>query len=88
MQALIYGPKFQKSANKLENKELEHLAELLKLLKENIYHPLLHTKHLTGPLEGLLAFRIGRDYRCIFQIINQATILLLELSNRKDIYRQ
>lgn len=88
MPTLIYDPRFQKSANKLENKELAHLAELLKLLEENSYHPLFHTKYLTGPLEGLLAFRIGRDYRCIFRIVENQTILLLEVRHRKDIYRK
>ncbi|OGF49858.1 hypothetical protein A3G55_04115 [Candidatus Giovannonibacteria bacterium RIFCSPLOWO2_12_FULL_44_25] len=88
MPALIYGSAFQKSANKLENRELEHLAKLLKLLEENFYHPLLHTKYLTGSLEGFLAFRIGRDYRCIFRIIDNEIILLLEVRHRKDIYRK
>lgn len=88
MREIIYCSKFKKSAAKLENAELVRLAGLIQLLVENIHHPLLHMKHLTGPLEGLFAFRIGRDYRCIFQIIDLKTILLLEVCHRKDIYRK
>ena len=86
MPDITYGPKFRKSSSKLENKELERLAGLLKCLAVDTYHPLLHTKHLTGPLEGLLSFRIGRDYRCIFRILNDKTVFLLEISHRKNIY--
>lgn len=65
----------------------QKLAKLLEHLVENPYHPLLHTKHLSGELVGLLSFRITRDWRVIFHFIDAGTIQLLRAGNRKNIYR-
>ena len=87
MRQIIYGCYFLKSAKKLPKKQQEKLPELLETLKENPFHKLLHTKPLTGQLAGFYSFRITRDWRVIFQFMAADEIKLIEIGQRKDIYR-
>lgn len=84
---LIYTKRFLKSARKLPKNLQIKLAEQLKLLQQNPFHPLLHTKPLTGPLAGFYSFRITRDRRAIFQFETPEVIKLIEIGHRKDIYQ-
>lgn len=87
MISLIYNKNFLKSVKRLPKNPQAKLAKKLELLQQNPFHPLLHTKPLTGPLVGFYSFRITRDWRVIFQFENPETIKLIELGHRKDIYR-
>jgi toxin YoeB len=84
---IIYGKSFLKSAKKLPFKGQKKLADLIFLLQKNPFNPLLHTKSLSGPLSGLYSFRITRDWRVIFQFLDENTIKLLLVGHRKDIYQ-
>lgn len=87
MVRIVYGSHFLKSAKRLPQETKNKLAKLLESLAQNPFHPLLHTKHLTGKLSGFLSFRITRDFRVIFQFLDEQTIQLIEAADRKDIYR-
>ena len=87
MLKIVYGDRFLKSAKRLPTEIRHKLAKLLEFLAENPFHPLLHTKHLTGELSGFLSFRITRDHRVIFQFLDEQTIQLIKAADRKDIYR-
>jgi len=87
MVTVRYGDHFFRSAKKLPRKQQEKLAVLIELLSANPFNPKLHTKHLTGKLSGLYSFRITRDWRVIFQFVSSQEIQLIEVANRKDIYR-
>ena len=82
-----YSDSFLKSARKLPKEQQEKLASLIELLSDNPFHPQLHTKHLTGKLSGLYSFRITRDWRVIFQFVSPQELKLINVANRKDIYR-
>lgn len=84
---LIFHPKFRKFAEKLPLILKEKLSELMEVLQDDPFSPLLHTKKLTGKLAGLHSFRITRDWRVVFKFIDQETIQLLRIDNRKDVYR-
>lgn len=84
---VVYTSSFLKSAKHLPAKIQTKLDSLLVLLAANIYHPLLHTKQLSGNLGGFYSFRITRDYRVIFQFLDQQTVQLIKAADRKDIYR-
>ena len=64
-----------------------HALILLELLREQPFHPSLHSKRLSGPLLGLFSFRITRDWRVMFQFTSAMTIQLLRVAHRSDIYR-
>ncbi len=84
---LVYHQNFLKSAKELPKFQQEKLAKLFKILQNNPFYPLLHTKRLSGELSGLFSFRITRDWRVIFQFIEPEIIQLLRVKHRKDIYR-
>ena len=42
---------------------------------------------LKGTFAGLRKFRIG-DYRIIYSIINNETILILRIAHRREVYRK
>ncbi|MDO8622385.1 MAG: type II toxin-antitoxin system RelE/ParE family toxin [bacterium] len=84
---LVYGERFLQSARTLPAPQRRKLARLLETLRENPFHPLLHTKRLSGDLAGIHAFRITRDWRVIFQFNDPAAIQLLRVAHRRDVYR-
>lgn len=87
MIAVQYSDYFLRSARKLPKEQQEKLVPRIELLSENPFHPKLHSKHLTGKLSGLYSFRITRDWRVIFQFVSPQQIELIDVANRKDIYR-
>ena len=87
MMQIVYSKHFFNSAKKLPEILQNKLAKQLELLRQNPFHPLLHSKSLTGQLAGFYSFRITRDWRVIFQFEKADTIKLVEIGNRKDIYK-
>ena len=85
---IIYGANFLKATRKLPRKLKIKLADLITSLQKNPFNSPLHTKYLSGKLAGLLSFRITRDWRVIFKFIEPNLIQLIEVANRKDIYRK
>lgn len=87
MVRVYYSDNFLRHAKKLTAKQQTKLAELVVLLKDNPYHPQLHTKSLSGELSGVYSFRITRDLRALFKFLSPDEIILINIGNRKDIYR-
>ena len=87
MMKIVYSREFLSSVKQLQKIQQKKLSKLLLALQENPFHTLLHTKRLKGPLLGILSFRITRDWRVMFQFIDAATIQLLRVAHRNNIYR-
>lgn len=87
MHQIVFGNKFLKSAEKLNKQLKSRLKTSLDILSENPFNPALRTKSLSGKLAGFYSFRLGRNYRVIFQFIANDKIYLLQVWNRKDAYR-
>ena len=58
---ISYGDHFLRHIKKVPEKQQAKLSKLVVLLSENPFHPLLHTKSLSGDFSGLFSFRITRD---------------------------
>jgi addiction module RelE/StbE family toxin len=84
---LVYGPEFKKSFLKLPQQCQEKLSRLLVVLAENMHSPLLHAKRLKGVMSGYQSFRITRDWRVIFILVDATLIHLVRVEHRKDAYR-
>ena len=82
-----YSKRFVKFAQKLSHKDQERLADQIELLKENPFHSYLHTKPLSGPFAGLYSFRITRNFRVLFVFVDPDEIKLIDIGDRKDIYK-
>jgi len=84
---VVYSRHFLKSARVLPKAQQRKLAILLEKMAQNPYDPVLHTKHLSEPLIGLLSFRVTREWRVMFRFRDESTIELIEVAHRRDIYR-
>lgn len=84
---VYYGKQFLKSVRNLDEKTQDKLARLMVLLKEAPFHPQLHTKKLSGELAGIYSFRITRDWRALFKFISPEALQLIDVGQRKDIYK-
>ena len=87
MYQLTFSSQFLKSAEKLDNKVKPKLKSNLDMLAENPFDARLQTKSLSGKLSGQYSFRLGKDCRVVFKFYSNVTIFLLNVGNRKDIYR-
>jgi len=87
MYKIVFGNRFLKSVEKLDQQFKSKLKNSLDILSENPFTPTLHTKSLSGKLTGFYLFRLGRNYRVIFQFFPDNIINLLNIGDRKDIYR-
>lgn len=83
---VTYDPKFLKELEKAPSEVQNKTDALLESLKDEPFHPLLHTKKLKGPLYGLCSFRV-LEYRVIFEIEKPDIIQLLAIRHRKDVYK-
>jgi addiction module RelE/StbE family toxin len=84
---VVYSKNFLKAVSLLPVQIQEKLDGLLATLAEEPFHPLLHTKQLTGELRKSYSFRVTRDWRVIFEFETRDTIRLVTVGHRKDIYR-
>ncbi len=84
---IVYAENFLKAVKNLPNGIQTKLDASLSLLIENPFHPLLHTKPLSGNLAGFYSFRVTRDWRVVFVFQAKDIIQLIRVGNRKDIYR-
>jgi addiction module RelE/StbE family toxin len=84
---VVFSNDFLKFAKRLPIEIQNKLATNIELAQNSPFHPLLHSKPLTGRLTGFYSFRVTRDWRVIFCFVNTETIKLVKIANRKDIYR-
>ncbi|KKT77417.1 hypothetical protein A2W48_01000 [Candidatus Giovannonibacteria bacterium RIFCSPHIGHO2_12_44_12] len=85
---LIYDKDFQKDVHRLPSEIQDKLAELIDILRGDPFAPLLHTKPLSAPLQGIFSFRIMRDWRVGFKFSAQHVIQLLAADRRDKIYKR
>ena len=83
---VYYGDHFKRNVKRLDVKQQAKLTELVVLLKENPFNPLLHVKKLSGNLTGIYSLRINRDIRVLFNFLCPDEIMLSDVGHRKDIY--
>jgi len=83
---VIYDQKFLKELEKTPSEVQNKTDTLLESLKDEPFHPLLHTKKLKGPLYGPYSFRV-LEYRIIFEVKKPDIVCLLAIRHRKDVYK-
>ena len=85
---VLFDRDVARDIDRLPHEAHEHFVELLTLLKQDAFHPLLHTKPLSPPLQGMFSFRIARDYRVGFKFYSSHAVLLLAVDRRDKIYQR
>ncbi|MDP2676871.1 MAG: type II toxin-antitoxin system YoeB family toxin [bacterium] len=84
---IYYSNHFRKRAKRLNEKQQAKLAQFVVLLKGNPFNLQLHTKALSGKLAGIYSVRITREFRLLFKFFSPDEVVLIDIGNRKDIYR-
>lgn len=85
---LLYDKDFLKDARALPTTQQNKLADLLEIFQDQPFHPLLHTKPLGAPLQGMFSFRVTRGYRVGFKFDTSHTIRLLATGHRNTFYKK
>ena len=85
---LVYDKDFWKDVERLPSEVQDKLAELIEILAQDAFDPLLHTKPLSAPLQGMFSFRITRDWRVGFKFRAPHVIQLLAADRRDRIYKR
>lgn len=85
----MYQIKFKASADKRFSKlskdiQIRIIQKLEFFLSQP--DPLIFAEILTNPRIGTYRFRIG-DYRVVFDLEDMEIIMIVDVDNRKDIYR-
>jgi mRNA interferase YafQ len=94
MYRIITSPKFKRSYKKFINKypfTTEKLQDILYILSENPYSPLLSIHKLSGALLGLYACKCGFDCRIVFSFekmpdTNEDVLMLIDIGTHDDVY--
>ncbi len=82
-----YGDVFLKNARSLPSSQKKKLQTALLFLGQDPFDSRLHSKKLAGELFGCFSFRIGKDWRVLYQFLDSQSIKLINVGHRKDIYR-
>ena len=85
----MYQIKFKASADKRFSKlpkdvQIRIIQKLEFFLSQS--DPLIFAEFLTNPRIGTYRFRVG-DYRVVFDLEADKTIMIVDIDHRKDIYR-
>lgn len=87
---MVYQIKYTENAAKTMRKMEKNAAKRILAKIEDLAvspYEMASVTALSGDLKGLYRLRVG-DYRVIYQIKDaELTILVLEMGDRKDIYR-
>ena len=60
--------RFEKHYSKLQLNIQKKVIKALRLIKDDFYHPSLHTKKIKGVRESLWEARVDKNYRLIFTL--------------------
>lgn len=86
----MYQVKFKSSADKRFSKLPKGVQiRIIQKLEFFLFQedPLFYTEILTNSRIGTYRFRIG-DYRVVFDLEDDKTIVIVDIGHRKDIYRR
>ena len=86
MYKIVYETAVVKSLQRLPKDAVRHFREKIELIARNPYASLPFVKRLKGSED--FRFRFG-DYRAVYRVQSDVlTVVVLEVANRKDIYRR
>ncbi len=83
---IVYTERFFKAFGRLPITIQNYFHKQEALLKQNWRDTRLHTKQLIGE-DRTYSIRITREYRALFEWVDQKTLLFLTIAHRKDVYR-
>lgn len=94
MRTLIASSSFKRSFKRIVRRRPELFArieDVLNLLVEEPFHPMLHTHKLKGDLAGRMACTVDYEYRIVFEFVSDPetgdeAILLDAVGTHHEVY--
>lgn len=83
---IIRHPQFEKKITRLSPHIRAAFADRLELFMMNPQHPLLNDHALSGDRCGFRSINITGNWRLIYKILDEETILLTEIGTHHDLY--
>jgi mRNA interferase RelE/StbE len=84
---LGYSILFKSSVSKdLKKIDKRKVKEILDKIETELSENAKENPTLRGKFTGLRKYRVG-DYRVIYSILNDNTVLILRIAHRKEVYR-
>ena len=84
---ISYSDSALRSLKKMDKQIARRIVDFMQERIAGADDPRVSGKALTGPLGGLWRYRVG-DYRVICEVQNGVmTVLVLEVGNRKEVYK-
>lgn len=82
---IFYTSKFEIRFKKLSPEIQKQAIEKEKLLRENCFHPRLHTHKLKG-YKDLWSFSINYSHRIVFEFLSNNSVLFIDVGTH-EIYK-
>ena len=83
---IFYHPRFKKKLKNLPIRIKQKAKKQMKFFCQDPFRPSLKTHSLKGKLRGYWSFRINREYRILFEFIDEKTVGLIDIGTH-SIYR-
>lgn len=77
---------FDKKYKKLPEREKIKFKERRSLFLENPLHPLLNDHALAGRYKRCRSMNVSGDLRAIYQVINDDTVLFIDIDTHSNLY--
>lgn len=87
MITIKFSSRFPRALKKCSDEIAPLLDESIALFLRNPNDPRLHSKPLTGTLKGYWSFRVGRNFRVLYQQLSRDLYLFYDIDDRKDVYK-
>lgn len=83
---IIYTKNFKKRFNKLSQKNQKLFKTKVGIFMEDPNNSILRKHKLKGRLKNYSAFSINNDCRVIFQVINDYSVLFIDIGTHNQVY--
>jgi addiction module RelE/StbE family toxin len=84
---IVYSKQFLKSVKKLSPKIRNQLADRIELFGTNPLDRRLRNHALHTPYKGSFSINITGDYRAIYHLVDEQTVLFTHVGTHSQLYR-
>ena len=81
--SILFKSSVSKDLKKIDKRKVK---EILDKIETELSENAKENPTLRGKFTGLRKYRVG-DYRVIYSILNDNTVLILRIAHRKEVYR-
>jgi addiction module RelE/StbE family toxin len=78
---------FEKSYTKLRAAEQEKFKERIKIFIADPFAPILRNHALVGKYQGCRSIAVGGDLRMVYRVMQNDTIVLLDIGTHAKLYK-